>query len=149
MTRVDFYIAESNAAGSREQIACRLVDKAYRLGHRIYVHTDTAEQAKRINDLLWTFQAGSFIPHELNNATSETAAPVLIGYDGSPHPGWEVLINLAAAVPTFFSSYARVAEVVDQSETVKAQTREHYRFYRDRGYPIETHTLTDGSNRDE
>lgn len=149
MTRIDFYVAGDKEAGSREQIACRLVEKAYRLGHRIYVHTDTPEQARLIDDLLWTFQAGSFIPHELNGASAEAAAPVLIGHDGAPHPGWEVLVNLAAGVPTFFSSYARVAEVVDQSETVKAQTREHYRFYRDRGYSIETHNLAGGSNRDE
>ena len=79
----------------------------------------------------------------------EPSAPILIGHDGSRHPGWEVLVNLSAGVPTCFSSYARVAEVVDQSEAVKAHARAHYRFYRDRGYSIDTHTLAGGSNRDE
>jgi DNA polymerase-3 subunit chi len=52
-----------------------------------------------------------------------------------------VLINLAAEVPEFFSRYERVAEVVDADAVRREQSRERYRFYRDRGYKLNTHQV--------
>jgi len=52
-----------------------------------------------------------------------------------------LLINLGLDVPGFFSRFERVAEVVDGDETQKAKGRERFRFYKDRGYPLETHKL--------
>ena len=54
---------------------------------------------------------------------------------------WDVLINLAADVPEFFSRYERVAEVVDANALRREQSRERYRFYRDRGYKLDTHQV--------
>jgi DNA polymerase-3 subunit chi len=51
------------------------------------------------------------------------------------------MINLAAEVPEFFSRYRRVAEVVDGDATRRAQSRDRYRFYRDRGYTLNTHQV--------
>ena len=68
--------------------------------------------------------------------------PVLIGLSQPPAEGrWDVLINLAPAVPEFFSRYERVAEVVDANAVRREQSRERYRFYRDRGYPLNTHQV--------
>ena len=68
--------------------------------------------------------------------------PVLIGVNQPPSPGrWEVLINLAEEVPEFFSRYERVAEVVDANEVRRERSRERYRFYRDRGYKLNTHQV--------
>ncbi len=52
-----------------------------------------------------------------------------------------MLINLAADVPDFFSRYERVAEVVDGNSARREQSRERYRFYRDRGYKLNTHQV--------
>jgi DNA polymerase-3 subunit chi len=35
-----------------------------------------------------------------------------------------------------------VAELVNQDQVIKDAGRERFRFYRDRGYALETHTLT-------
>jgi DNA polymerase-3 subunit chi len=52
-----------------------------------------------------------------------------------------LLINLAADVPDFFSRYERVAEIVDGNAERRAQSRERYRFYRDRGYQLNSHQV--------
>ena len=49
------------------------------------------------------------------------------------------MINLAAEVPEFFSRYQRVAEVVDGHAERRERSRDRYRFYRDRGYKLNTH----------
>ena len=50
-------------------------------------------------------------------------------------------MNLAADVPEFFSRYERVAEVVDANTERRERSREGYRFYRDRGYQLNTHQV--------
>jgi DNA polymerase III subunit chi len=52
-----------------------------------------------------------------------------------------VLINLGAEVPQFFGRFERVAELVDQRPELLAQSRERFRFYRERGYELNTHQL--------
>jgi DNA polymerase-3 subunit chi len=44
-------------------------------------------------------------------------------------------------VPEFFSRYERVAEVVDANAARRAQSRERYRLYRDRGSQLNTHQV--------
>jgi len=123
MTKVDFYILSS---GSTEHTTCKLVEKAYNMGHRVYIHTESDAQTNQIDALLWTYRAGSFIPHQRYQAGSEKDSPV---------------INMAPEVPLFFSRFERVAELIDNNEEHKKLGRERYRFYKDRGYPLDTHNL--------
>ena len=141
MTQVDFYISDSDAADARLKLACKIVDKARELDHHVFVHVASDDEALRLDELLWTFSQGSFIPHRIVRETpaQAPAEPVLIGVNQAPGPGrWEVLVNLAPDVPEFFSRYERVAEVVDADAQRRAQSRERYRFYRDRGYKLNT-----------
>ena len=138
MTKVDFYILQS---GSREHTACKLIEKAYSLGHRIYVHAQSEDQLSKIDNLLWTFRAGSFIPHQHYQHDSSEDAPVQLGVHDAPNIDSDVLVNLADDVPLFFSRFQRVAELVGADEQAKKLGREHFQFYRDRGYSLNTHKL--------
>lgn len=143
MTRIDFYLQRSSAAGP-DHLACRLVDKAFRQGHRTYLLTADAESATRLDHLLWTFSGGGFVPHEVytggNDGPAESV-PVMLGHREPPATWHDVLITLAPDVPGFFSRFERVAEVVGPGEEDRRRARERFRFYRDRGYPLETHEL--------
>lgn len=141
MTRVDFYLLPGQEALHRERFACRLADKAYRLGHRVYIHTDGAEQTRQLDNLLWTFQQSSFVPHCTAGENTGEAPPVLLGHDAEPDQDTPVLINLAPAVPLFFSRFDRVAELIDEQPDIRQQGRARYSFYRERGYPLNTHKL--------
>ena len=44
MTKVDFYILPSADPSARLDFACKLTDKAWRMGHRIYLHCSDAAQ---------------------------------------------------------------------------------------------------------
>ncbi|MDX1252836.1 MAG: DNA polymerase III subunit chi [Gammaproteobacteria bacterium] len=145
MTRIDFYILPDSTPSSRPLLACRLADKAYKLGHHIYIHAESPEQAMQMDDLLWTFSQGSFLPHARVEDQGNPAPPILIGHGDepalSPEASADVLINLASEVPLFFSRFERVAEIVDQGDTQKLAGRERYRFYRDRGYALQSHNV--------
>jgi DNA polymerase-3 subunit chi len=143
MTRVDIYLLTPNAA-HRDLMVCRLVDKARRQGHHAYVLTQDHAAAQRLDDLLWTFSAGSFVPHALYDGTQaapDATLPVLIGHQ-EPPAGWnDVLVSLLPEVPDFFSRFARVADFVGPDDDDRQRGRERFRHYRDRGYPLETHEL--------
>lgn len=140
-TRVDFYVLESTEPSGRLRFACRLAEKAYVLSHRIYAHAETQADARRLDDLLWTFRGGSFVPHELVEPGRIPAAPVTIGCGTDSTGEGDLLINLSEQTPSFYAAFPRVAEIVDRSEGCRAAGRQRYQYYRDQGCQIETHPI--------
>jgi DNA polymerase III subunit chi len=137
MTRIDFY--QIDGPEPPLQFTCRLVEKIYRQGLQVYVHTSGLEVATELDELLWTFRPDRFIPHSLLLAPEE--APVRIGFGPEPANHQEVLVNLSPAVPEFFSRYDRVTEVVPLEPTARAAARDHYKYYQDRGYSLKYHAI--------
>jgi DNA polymerase-3 subunit chi len=141
VTQVDFYITGENSADARLKLACTLCDEAMQRDQHVFVNVTSEREARQLDELLWTFLQGSFIPHRIVEKPLEEAPrePVVIGLAQEPAgQRWDLLVNLAADVPEFFSRYARVVEVVDGDAARREQSRERYRFYRDRGYPLST-----------
>jgi len=145
MTRVDFYLLPDAAADGRERFACRLAEKIYKMGHTLYLHTDSPEQAQQVDGLLWGYKESSFLPHAIEGDHQGGVPQILIGHSSKtpaePHSHSDVLINLAPDVPGFFSRFERVAELINQVEALKIAGRERFKFYRDRGYQPETHKI--------
>ncbi len=148
MTKVDFYILASDDIEQRHRFACRLAEKAFKLGHTIYIHSDDESQANALDQLLWRYRNSSFLPHALEQSQPasqpEAVIPIQIGYGNAEQSAAnhnELLINLSQSVPEFFSRFERVSEIVVQNPLITESTRASYRFYRDRGYPLTTHNL--------
>ncbi|MFT5580294.1 MAG: DNA polymerase-3 subunit chi [Paraglaciecola psychrophila] len=139
MTNIDFYILPDEAVQQRYLFACRLVEKAFRLGHHIYIHGDQPQQIEIIDQLLWSYKSSSFIPHSAEQTAGDSQ--VLLGCGDGENTHNDLLVNLSSTVPEFFSRFKRVSEIVIKDPAVTASTRENYRFYRDRGYPLKSHQL--------
>jgi DNA polymerase III subunit chi len=138
MTRISFYVLKGKLNSDRQVFACRLAEKAYKLGNHVYIHTQNAEQTEQLNQELWSFRANSFVPHELNDSQDNQDCPVLIGHDSTPPRLMDLLINLNEEQPLFFSQFDRVAELINDEETIKTTGRERYQFYKQRGYDLDT-----------
>ena len=141
MTRIDFYVSKETQDAARQTLACRIAEKAYKLGNRIHIHTGSAEQTQLMDDLLWTFRDGSFLPHQQNTSNHDKNTPITIGHTKDFSNEADVLINLAQDIPSFFSQFERVAELVNEDPLYKSQARDRYKFYRDRGYDLNAHNL--------
>jgi DNA polymerase-3 subunit chi len=143
MTQVDFYILKDPRPAALPLFTCRLAEKAYRQGHQIYIHTESDGQLRDLDELLWTFRDGSFLPHRIHEAGSDRAGdqPILLGRTVEPDGPGDVLVNLAEEVPVFFSRFNRVAELVGGDSSQITAARDRYRFYKDRGYTLNTHNL--------
>ena len=141
MTQVDFYILEDNRPEARALLTCRLSEKAYKQGHQVFINTNSGDQLKQLDDMLWTFRAGSFLPHGRYEENADSTHPVLLGHAVEPEGPSDVLVNLSNEVHVFFSRFNRVAELVGGDEAQRQSARERYRFYKDRGYTLNTHNL--------
>lgn len=139
MTRVGFYVIDSAEPGKRLEIAMRLTEKAFQQGHRIFINAQDKLQADTLDAQLWSFRAGSFLPHALQGQLTDE--PIAIGWGQDPTSHTDLLINLQLEIPSFFSRFNRVAEVVSQDPQSLEALRASWKMYRDRGYQLEKHDL--------
>ncbi len=142
MAEVSFYILPSESAQERYEFACKLIEKAYRSGCFCYVLTDNAEQSQKIDDLLWTFRAGSFIPHQIYTGELPNIEKViLIGSVNAPENWQKTVINLSSYCPEEFDKIERILEILDNNEATKELGRNRYRQYQQSGVNITTHKI--------
>ncbi|MFZ2407450.1 MAG: DNA polymerase III subunit chi [Methylobacter sp.] len=140
MAEVSFYILPTESLQDRYLFACKLIEKAYRSGSFCYVLTDDAEQSRIIDDLLWTFRAGSFIPHQIYTGEPPGLEKViLIGSLDAPEHWQKILFNLSSHYPNLGPQTERILEILDNSETTKEAGRSRYRQYQQSGMKITTH----------
>jgi DNA polymerase-3 subunit chi len=138
MSRADFYIL--NGKTSAPRFSCSIANKAWESGHSVYIITRNEAEAGELDDLLWTYQDISFIPHaRIDNNKSDT--PVLIGWYGSDTPEADVIINLTDSIPDCISSFGRVIEIIPEDPDLKTQGRERYRQYRELGFDLYNHAI--------
>ncbi len=142
MTRIDFYILAQQTFSDRQHFACRLTERAVLSGHQVLLYVDDLDAAVSIDDALWGWKPEAFIPHKLIVAeNSKHSEPVMIGWKDNIGQHFDILINLAQEVPSGFSRFERVMEIVIQNESVLNQTRSRYKYYKHRGFPINDNDL--------
>ena len=140
MAEVSFYVLPTESIHERDEFACKLIEKAYRSGCFCYVLTDNIEQSQKINDLLWTFRAGSFVPHQLyTGQLPDIKNIILIGSLDAPENWQKTVINLSSHCPEQFNKIERLLEILDNSEATKELGRNRYRHYQQSNIKITTH----------
>jgi DNA polymerase-3 subunit chi len=65
----------------------------------------------------------------------EERTPVHIDWEHKPLSD-DFMVNLKPDIPSSFSRYLRLIEIVSNDEEDKKQARDRLKFYRDRGYEI-------------
>lgn len=141
--RVDFYVLAEEAPEARLRWACRLAEQAAEQGSHVYVQTTGLSQSQRIDELLWTYNDRSFLPHEIYSGgpPSHTCVRVLLGDAAAPASHRQLVINLTDSLPPALEAYERIAEIVDVDPERKRTARERYRQYRERGCTLESHNV--------
>ncbi len=139
MSKVSFYLLKQGQAKERYLFACRLCEKISAQKMKIYLHTDTHEQATYLDDLLWSFRPDSFLPHCLLETDIDEEVSIRIGHGENFQQDFDVLINLGEQVPAFYRHFDRVAEIISTDETEKALGRQRWSQYKEAGVELETH----------
>lgn len=140
---VSFYLLPSRTEAERLLFACKLAEKAYRNGQFSFIVTEDDEQLRTLDDLLWTFRPGSFVPHQIYTgpATPPSRQVLLSTLRVIPEELSKIIINLSANGPENFADCERILEILDADEAIKAKGRTRYKRYQQAGLPITTHPM--------
>jgi DNA polymerase-3 subunit chi len=145
--RVDFYVLPSQTPQRRWHLGCRLTAKAYLKDLSIVIWSGSADDARLCDDLLWTFDEQSFVPHRLvrdgEPMDGQTPVHLVLGLESVERA--DLLINLADRLPAGLGRFTRIAEIIDADPERRRLGRERFKAYRDLKLPLETHQLGDTS----
>jgi DNA polymerase III subunit chi len=144
--RVDFYVLDSDTPSGRLQLACKLAEKAYLADQSVLIWDTDAQELRSLDELLWVFRDGSFVPHDMLAAATAPGstpndAPVTLSAGVAPTGPVDVLINLAPDVPPCAAQSRRVIEIVDSDETRRKAGRIRFKAYRDSGVQPASHNV--------
>ena len=103
------------------------------------------DTSQKFNRMLWTASALGFVPHCTADDKLAAVTPVIIDHEGTNLPHDQILINLRADWPPFFSRFQRLIEIVTLAEGDRELARNRFKFYRDRGYDIRSHDMSRNS----
>ncbi|MCK5880282.1 MAG: DNA polymerase III subunit chi, partial [Sinobacterium sp.] len=67
--------------------------------------------------------------------------PIQIGYGECAASHHDIVINASTDKPPFFAMFNRLSEIVTQEPAVLNASRESYRYYQSRNYPLHRHDL--------
>ncbi len=139
MTRIDFYFN----APSKADVARKLAAKAFNAGQNVLVYTTDEKEARELDTVFWTAQQLSFLPHVRCGHPLARQTPILIGADPDELASADILISLDGEPPEFFGRFQRMLEIVSTDAGDRDQARRRFRFFKERGYPLETHDLAE------
>ncbi len=129
------YFAETKTA-EQALAVCHWVEHCYDQGKRVQVLAGSAPAAQNLDQLLWTFAQGSFIPHRIIGTVpaGAMAEPVIITMGEIPLDGFAVLVCDGPAGLEFMLHYQWVVHFVllDNAER-RQESRSLWQQLRDQG----------------
>ena len=140
MARADFYLIQKDRF--REEpllLVCELARKAHDANLWTLVLARDAEQAERLDELLWEFDDDAYIPHQLAGDEEDELAPVLIASPESDTPMRALVINLRDEPVN--GSFERVLEVVPADDSARGPLRERWKQYQSRGLELKKYDM--------
>lgn len=147
MPEVTFYVLPTSDSRGRLLFVCRLLEKLHRENLLpVYVTVADDVEAQQLDDLLWTFRQGSFVPHRCVSGDADIAPeewPILIGQHLIIPTAWRhaIVVNLALTCPDGITDCPRLLEIVDDDPAIRQAGRERFRHYRGQGWSIKTHHI--------
>ena len=84
--RVDFYLLDQGDVEGKLLCACKVAGKAYQQGLKVFLRARDPDQARQLDQLLWSYHPASFVPHGLagDDISLPALTPVLIGSSEAP-----------------------------------------------------------------
>ena len=144
MTRISFL----HGAPDRTQSAAQWLQQAWNRRDaapvEILVYVPDSEQAARLDRVLWTQPALSFLPHCHVDSPLAGETPILLTDRMDDPPQESCLLNLSNDLPPTFSRFEHLVEIVSTDDADRLPARERFKFYRDRGYAIDSRDISGG-----
>lgn len=123
-----------------ERALPRLLERALSGGYRIVLAAESDARVEQLNQLLWTYDPSSFLPHGSNNEPNPQAQPILLSTYAEPansQDGAENLLVVTDGRKIEHSEFARILDIFDgNDQEATAAARRRWGEYKNAGHEI-------------
>jgi DNA polymerase-3 subunit chi len=137
VTEVAFYTNVSDATN----LVGRLILKAQKLGRKLHVSGLDETHCKSVTEDLHRLEPTSFFGIASSTHLEKHDLTSVVISHVSDYSHHDIIINLTTKVPDRFSTFQRIIEIVSKDDEQIRAARERYRWYKNRGYSIETYKM--------
>ena len=117
-----------------ERALPKLLEKAVAADYRVLVLNESEPRLSQLNDLLWTYDPNSFLPHGMVKDGRPNDQPVLLSVDNNPENNASLVIVTDGRDIPSDAPYARLLDVFDgQNDTATQSARERWTRYKAAG----------------
>lgn len=136
MTKIDFYHLQNQTL---ENVLPKLLEKSYQLGKKILVKIGNEERVDFINNLLWTYNEESFLPHGSKKDGHAEMQPIWLtsGDDNPNNAEFLFLTDGATADCEEIAKFERVFNIFDgNSQTAVENARNLWKNLKQQSFDI-------------
>lgn len=137
--QVDFYVLETPAKAP-DKLACWLALKALDQAQTTQIVVESGDQARELDELMWSVPPERFLPHGIAGTPEAAAAPVRIALPHSIADGG-IVVNLTAQPIERPERFERLLEIVPHGDSNRIASRKKFKAYRDSGLSPKTNHL--------
>lgn len=131
MTVVQFYHLTSTPL---ERALPKLLEKAYGSGLRALVVAESNERIAQLNQLLWTYNPDSFLPHGSDHDGHAEEQPIYLSTQQDAPNGAQMMVIINAATAQQPERFERIADMFDGSDAAALEAaRRRWKHYREAG----------------
>ena len=142
MTEVGFYHLRSMTL---ERALPSILERALAAGHRIVVMAGSPERVEQLNDLLWTYNEASFLPHGSARDGNAERQPVWLTASEENPNGASMLVLVDGAASARLSGFARCCDIFDgNDEAAVAAARQRWTEAKAAGHQLVYWEQSDG-----
>jgi DNA polymerase-3 subunit chi len=140
MTQISFF----HGARDRLQAAAAWLARAGSEGRQVMVYVPALDRSDQLDRLLWTHPPTGFTPHCRAGDPLAAETPIILAPDLDNPLHDACLVNLSNEIPPGFSRFQQLIEIISIEDEDRLPGRERFRFYRERGYPLENRDISGG-----
>lgn len=113
---------------------------AWERKQNIFVITSSKSSGKQLDELMWEYPQGRFLPHAEAGDIDAAKAAVKIGTHSNLKPA-DVVINLCQEAVPQPERFSRILEIVPYADEERTASRVKYKNYRNLGLKPLTHEI--------
>jgi len=134
MTEIQFYHLTSSPL---ERALPKLLEKAVQGGFKVLVLMESEEKTEWMNNLLWTYDPASFLPHGTAKDGYETLQPVyLTAKDENPNFA-DLMVVTNNTAQDVKDNFRRMLDIFDgNDETATSRARARWKQYQSDGHNV-------------
>ena len=138
-----FYILDK--AENLKISVCKIIKEYYKKKYKIFVSSRSNDLVNELNNLLWTFEQISFIPHCTTKNYDKNSPILLSGKDSFQKTinlkEYDVWLNLDNKMEENYTDFEIILEIVSQNEEERILSRKRYLNYQKNNFEVKHEKL--------